>query len=100
MKEQKRFASIDLAYFCVTIEGDQIIFTATPLTWVKMGGEIATKHYFYPNMTWGLATGGAFVKHGPLFRAMAISFVSVAIGLIIVFMVTIKRREPLREVTS
>lgn len=34
-----------------------------------------------------------------LFKAMATSFVSVAIGLIIVFIVAIKRREPLREVT-
>jgi len=52
-----------------------------------------------PNYFWEfLRVAGKFSLS--LFTAMAISFVSVAIGLIIAIIVAIKRREPLREVTS
>jgi hypothetical protein len=39
------------------------VFTANPHTGVLKGDKIATVRYFDPNLSWGLAMGGAFVKH-------------------------------------
>ena len=52
-----------------------------------------------PNYVWEFLSVAGKISLS-LFKAMAISFMSVAIGLIIVFIVAIKRRERPREVTN